>query len=458
MKFSFLSALAVSTALAVFVSSEEAEAAQEKSVAAAQKSSVNKSQNQKTSVKKAAPRSSVSKSKAQKNKSESAKGAQETRKSGSHTSLKSSDEAAARRAQTRDKIEEVRSAISEKSSVKKKLEAELQTSQAEIAKVRKRLQSLRKERVRSESQLRSQQKKVQSLQAELARESKALDQINRERLELLATQEQPQWAASDPNQRVRTQMMLGILAKKSAESISRLEKSRKDLTVAVKRTKATGEQLNKTLEEERSEQSRLTKERRERQLTAAKLNRELAAQTQTLKRLQNDEKRLGDLVASLRRKEALAQKAEAKRGRTKNVITAAAAPQVSSVGAGRINPVSGKVVARFGDKRTVGGKTDRWQGTVFSVSGDEGVRAVRAGKVVFSDYLRGYGNLIILDHGKGYYSVYGNNATLEKDIGDAVKAGEVISRAGKNGDALSVLYFELRHNGKPIDPKTWLNI
>ena len=53
-------------------------------------------------------------------------------------------------------------------------------------------------------------------------------------------------------------------------------------------------------------------------------------------------------------------------------------------------------------------------------------------KVVFADYLRGYGNLIILDHGAGYFTVYGNNATLEKDIGDKVKAGDVISRAGKN--------------------------
>lgn len=59
-----------------------------------------------------------------------------------------------------------------------------------------------------------------------------------------------------------------------------------------------------------------------------------------------------------------------------------------------MNPVPGKVVARFGEKRTVSGKTDRWQGTVFSVTRDEGVHAVRDGKVVFADYLRGYGNLV----------------------------------------------------------------
>lgn len=457
MRFSFLPAIAVSAALAVFVSPEIPAA--EKAPSTSQKQTVRKTQKKSTSVKASASDRSEQKGKRQAaNKTSLRAQVKTTQKRGARAAAKSSEEVAAQRAHTRDKIEEVRTSISEKSSVKKKLEEEMKASQVEITKVRKRLQTLRQERIRSERRLKSQQSKVETLQAELAQEGKALDQINRERMELLATQQQPQWASSDPNQRMRTQMMLGILAKKSAETISRLEKSQKDLSVALNRTRTTGEKLSKTLEEERREQSRLTKERRERQVTANKLNRELEAQTQTLKKLQNDEKRLGDLVASLRRKETLAQKAEEKLQRSKKVIASAAPAQPPVQLSGRVNPVPGRVVARFGDKRTVGGKTDRWQGTVFSVNGDEEVRAVRAGKVVFSDYLRGYGNLIILDHGKGYYSVYGNNAALEKDIGDTVKTGEVISRAGKNGDSLSVLYFELRHNGKPIDPKTWLNI
>ena len=225
-------------------------------------------------------------------------------------------------------------------------------------------------------------------------------------------------------------MMLSLLAKKSTESIHRLEKNQKELSRALERSKRTSDSLQKTLQEERSEQTRLTKERRERQLTAAKLNRELASQTMTLKRLQNDEKRLGSLVASLQRKEAEAQRraaAAAKRSGKQTKTASVPAPQKALVSTGpRMNPVPGKVVARFGEKRTVSGKTDRWQGTVFSVTRDEGVHAVRDGKVVFADYLRGYGNLIILDHGAGYFTVYGNNATLEKDIGDKVKALSLI--------------------------------
>ena len=353
----------------------------------------------------------------------------------------------ARRAETQNRIEEVRSSISQKSSVKKKLEEEMKQSEVKIREVRQSLQKLRRERAKSERTLKSQEKTVLGLENELSHEQKILEEIN-------------------PNQKARTHMMLSLLAKKSTESIHRLEKNQKELSRALERSKRTSDSLQKTLQEERSEQTRLTKERRERQLTAAKLNRELASQTMTLKRLQNDEKRLGSLVASLQRKEAEAQKAAqrraaaaAKRSGKQTKTASVPAPQKALVSTGpRMNPVPGKVVARFGEKRTVSGKTDRWQGTVFSVTRDEGVHAVRDGKVVFADYLRGYGNLIILDHGAGYFTVYGNNATLEKDIGDKVKAGDVISRAGKNEGAVSVLYFELRHNGKPIDPTGWLNI
>lgn len=110
----------------------------------------------------------------------------------------------------------------------------------------------------------------------------------------------------------------------------------------------------------------------------------------TLKRLQNDEKRLGNLVASLQRKEAEAQKAAQRRaaaaakrsGKQTKTASAPAPKKVLVSGGPRMNPVPGKVVARFGEKRTVSGKTDRWQGTVFSVTRDEGVHAVRDGKVV----------------------------------------------------------------------------
>jgi septal ring factor EnvC (AmiA/AmiB activator) len=88
--------------------------------------------------------------------------------------------------------------------------------------------------------------------------------------------------------------------------------------------------------------------------------------------------------------------------------------------------------------------------------GDE-VHAVAAGRVVFADWLRGYGNLLILDHGDDYLSVYANNESVLKRVGDAVHAGDAVATVGASGgNESSGLYFELRHQGRAFDPAPWL--
>jgi septal ring factor EnvC (AmiA/AmiB activator) len=117
-------------------------------------------------------------------------------------------------------------------------------------------------------------------------------------------------------------------------------------------------------------------------------------------------------------------------------------------------PLAGKVAARFGAKR---GDGPSWKGMF--IKADEGteVRAVAGGRVVFANWMRGFGNLIIVDHGGEYLSIYGNNQTLLKHAGDAVKAGEPIASAGNTGgNEESGLYFELRHLGKAFDPAGWV--
>jgi septal ring factor EnvC (AmiA/AmiB activator) len=85
------------------------------------------------------------------------------------------------------------------------------------------------------------------------------------------------------------------------------------------------------------------------------------------------------------------------------------------------------------------------------------VHAVAAGRVVYADWLRGFGNLIIVDHGKQYMTIYGNNQAVLKRAGDLVKAGEVIASAGNSGgNEQSGLYFEIRHQGRAFDPLGWV--
>jgi septal ring factor EnvC (AmiA/AmiB activator) len=118
------------------------------------------------------------------------------------------------------------------------------------------------------------------------------------------------------------------------------------------------------------------------------------------------------------------------------------------------SPVNGSVAARFGARR---GDGPTWKGTFIKAPEGTEVRAVAPGRVVHADWMRGFGNLIIIDHGGEYLSIYGNNQTLLKRPGDTVRAGEAIASAGNTGgNEESGLYFELRHRGKAFDPASWV--
>lgn len=117
-------------------------------------------------------------------------------------------------------------------------------------------------------------------------------------------------------------------------------------------------------------------------------------------------------------------------------------------------PIRGKVLHSFNSKRF---NNVRWRGLVIDANEGSKVKAVSAGKIVFADWLRGFGMVTIIDHGKGYMSLYGHNQTLLKVTGEKVRAGDVISLAGRSGGQLeSGLYFEIRHKGKAVNPRLWL--
>jgi septal ring factor EnvC (AmiA/AmiB activator) len=87
------------------------------------------------------------------------------------------------------------------------------------------------------------------------------------------------------------------------------------------------------------------------------------------------------------------------------------------------------------------------------------VRAVAPGRVVFADWLRGFGNLLIIDHGKSYLTIYGNNESVLKQVGDTVSTGDAVATVGASGGNMeSGLYFEIRHEGKAFDPMRWVSL
>ena len=118
-------------------------------------------------------------------------------------------------------------------------------------------------------------------------------------------------------------------------------------------------------------------------------------------------------------------------------------------------PVRGELVGRFGAARAGGGTA--WRGVFIRAANGAEVKAVAPGQVVFSDWLRGFGNLIIVDHGDDYLTIYGNNDALLKTVGQSVAGGEVLASVGASGSEQETgLYFEIRHQGRPVDPQRWM--
>ena len=117
-------------------------------------------------------------------------------------------------------------------------------------------------------------------------------------------------------------------------------------------------------------------------------------------------------------------------------------------------PVRGEVTNRFGASREDSGVS--WKGLfIKSVEGSE-VKSVASGRVVFADWMRGFGNLIIIDHGNGYMSLYGNNQAVLRKVGDEVGGGDAIAAVGNSGgNPVNGLYYELRKQSKPFDPMSW---
>ncbi|MDH5424997.1 MAG: peptidoglycan DD-metalloendopeptidase family protein [Gammaproteobacteria bacterium] len=117
-------------------------------------------------------------------------------------------------------------------------------------------------------------------------------------------------------------------------------------------------------------------------------------------------------------------------------------------------PVKGRITNEYGSKKA---RSDlKWNGVVLALDYGKPVHAVNSGRVIFSDWLQGYGFIIIIDHGASYMSLYGYNQNLLKETGDWVKQGEIIASVGDSGGQdSSGLYFEIRQQGKPVDPTKW---
>ena len=297
-------------------------------------------------------------------------------------------------------------------------------------------------------------------------------------------------AGNNPNDIARMSAILQYMAREQDRTIDRLANRRKNIEVVTAKTNATQKELARIESDEQKNRENLEKEKSRRESAINELKKELNTQRERYEQLVKNDRQLTNLIASIdkkiaeaaareRARKAALAKAEQEKARREaqkksqtsksrqtaksgksSSSRAVAAPATGSFGKlrGKLTmPTQGKIVARFGQKREGAASDLSWRGLLISGKMGQDVVATAGGTVVFADWMRGFGNLMILDHGSNYLSVYANNESLFKSVGDTVKQGETIASVGRSGGEDSPgLYFELRYKGKPFDPARWI--
>lgn len=268
------------------------------------------------------------------------------------------------------------------------------------------------------------------------------------------------------------------LQRERARAITSLTTDLQALTTTEQQIVARSKELEQAREQQRQQAAALAQDRRQRASVLSELDSRYQDRTEREQALGKDARALEQVLTSLR---AAAARAEAERraaarraaeqarqaaaansGSTRSparaapgkvpprVVANAPAPRVGGLGW----PLSGNLLARYGGRLPDGRNS---AGVLIGAPAGSTVTAVADGTVVFSDWMTGYGMILIVDHGNGYMSLYAHNDTLLKDAGATIKRGDAVAKVGNSGgQGVTALYFELRRNGQPVDPATWL--
>ena len=397
---------------------------------------------------------------------------------------------------TRQDIAELKKTLSKLQEEKAGVQKDLKATETDIGNLEKQVEALQQELKKTEGELErldTEKKKLQSARVEqqrlIAIQARSAYQNNgrEEYLKLLLNQQNPEKFA-------RTLTYYDYLSKARLDQLKAFNETLRQLANVEQDISRQQEQLLAQRADLDTRRQALDAERSKRQQVLAKLNNDVKSGDQKLQARQQDQADLAKVLKTIEetlarqareaeqaRQKALLAQQEAEKRRQQEALAARAdkddaeppkkarttlGPMVSSDGAsyggafsaarGKLPwPVNGRLLARFGDARGNDARA-KWDGVMISANPGTQVHAVHGGRVVFADWLRGAGLLVILDHGNGYLSLYGHNQSLLKSAGDIVKAGEAISTVGDSGGQDSAgLYFAIRQQGRPTDPSQW---
>jgi septal ring factor EnvC (AmiA/AmiB activator) len=368
---------------------------------------------------------------------------------------------------TRQELDQIKSEIGKLKEVLKEfkgqrseLQQSLRKSEVDIDKTQKMIQRIQRQLQEQEQELQKMEQQREQLkqskgaqQALIGRQVRAAYEIGQQnRLKALLNHEDPETVSRamvyyDYFNRARAEQIDAYI-----ELLSKLDTLQPEIEKKAEELRVAKQDLDK-------ERRQLMDAKAERSRTLASLNSSIQSKDEQLKQRARDRDALEQVLRKVER-EARAREAKERSSRQRESL---ADSQLQPVHGGRPFrelrgqlpwPIAGKPENRFGSSRY--GSEMRWQGISIRAREGDTVQAIHNGKVVFADWLRGSGLLIIVDHGDGYISLYAHNQTLLKSAGDTVKAGDGIATVGNSGgENQAALYFEIRHKGVPADPAAW---
>lgn len=385
----------------------------------------------------------------------------------------------------------------------------LRESERQISSLQRDLYTLGTQRSALQNTLQDLGRQSTELEAKLGQQQAQLEKLvyrqylqgNPDSLQLLLN-------GTDPNQMARDLHYLAAIAHARRDMLGEIRATLAKKKALSADAKEHADELAAVEAEQKQRHAELSQQHEERRALLAQISEKVKSQRKEIGNLQENEKRLsqlidrlGKLLAAQAAEAARAKAAEAAKAKAAEAAQAAQAAknrqkaqtaaneeqspksrektteptrpktveavenrQVPEESGGQFAklrgslrlPSRGVIAGRFGAAREGGGT---WKGLFIRAGSGNDVKAVAGGRVVFAEWMRGFGNLLIIDHGDAYLSIYGNNESLLKQVGERVKGGETVATVGNSGgNPESGLYFELRHQGQPIDPMKWASL
>nr|WP_242165365.1 peptidoglycan DD-metalloendopeptidase family protein [Lysobacter sp. M15] len=373
---------------------------------------------------------------------------------------------------TQRKLDRAKKELDDVAAERRRIEGQRGEAARKLRELDERVGTSTRALKRVEAELHRQQAELQALQARRGALDAALGAQRRELAQLLRAAyavggDAPlklmlsQDRVADGN---RLLAYHGYLQRDRARRIADLRAELAGLTELERSIADASAALAATRQQQQADVARLERDRKQRSSAVAELDQRYQDRRTRERALGRDVKGLQSVLAQLRaaarRAEAERKAAAAREARTGSASSGRRPPPPVIANAQPIRvgglgwPLSGTLVTAYGGTLPDGRRS---QGVLIAAPAGTAVQAVANGKVVFAEWMSGYGLLCIVDHGNGTMSLYANNDGLLRDAGSDVKRGDAVASVGNSGgQGQSALYFELRRNGQPVDPRAWL--